>query len=111
MTPEEKHEAILARLQEMGIDIHMPIYVLAWADAARVMVETPEFTESADFPTDFLVTTLNQIIVGLATLEWYANIKTSLKAAMEQFVVPEYVQAEDAFLEADYEDRVSGWEE
>ncbi len=38
MNEEQKQNAILERLKEMGIQVDQPLFSLSWKDVARVMV-------------------------------------------------------------------------
>lgn len=107
MEEEQKQNAILERLKEMGIQVGEPIYTLMWADVARVMVETEGFEGAANFPTDVLVGILNTVQDGLETLDWFGNIQGSLRLA-ERFAQPELPQTEDGHLESEFDDRISG---
>ena len=108
MNEEQKQNAILERLKEMGIQVDQPLFSLSWKDVARVMVETDDFENAANFPTDTLVHTLNILQDGLEYLDWYGNIQSSLRLA-EQTPLPSHpLNTEDGHLESEYEDRVSG---
>ena len=84
MNEEEKQAAILARLQEMGIQVDEPIYRLTWQDVARVMSETEGWEDAAEFLTEVLVHALNTIQEGLEYPDWYENIQRSLQRS-EQY--------------------------
>jgi hypothetical protein len=108
MNEEQKQNAILERLKEMGILVDQSLFTLSWKDVARVMVETEGFENAASLPTDILVRTLNTVQDGLEYLDWYANIQNSLRLA-EQAPLPSHsLNTDDGHLESEYEDRVSG---
>lgn len=108
MNEEQKQNAILERLKEMGIQVDQSLFTLSWKDVARVMVETDGFENAADLPTDILVHTLNTVQDSLEYLDWYGNIQSSLRLA-EQTPLPSRPQnTEDGHLESEYEERVSG---
>ena len=111
MNEEQKQIAILNRLTEMGIPVDQPLFTLAWQDVARVMVETEGFEEAACLPTDMLVHTLNAVQDGLEYLDWYANIQNSLRLAEQTPLHPGSANIDDAHLESDFEDRISGADE
>jgi len=69
MDEEQRVEAILSRLKEMGVPVDTPLYTLTWQDVARVMVETDGFEGAAYLPTDMLVETLNTVQDGLEYLD------------------------------------------
>ena len=79
MNEEQKQNAILYRLKEMGFQVDQPLFTLAWQDVTRVMVETEGLQDAASLPTDVLVQTLKIIQEGLEFLDWYANIQNSLR--------------------------------
>jgi hypothetical protein len=108
MNEEQRHAAVLKRLQEMGVQADEPIYTLTWQDAARVIVETDGFETAANLPTDVLVHTLNTIRDGLEYLEWYENIQHSLRLAQQGTPSSMQANAEDGHLESELEDRISG---
>ncbi len=108
MNEEQRHAAILRRLQEMGVRQDEPIYTLTWQDVAQVMVETEGFENAADLPTDVLVHTLNTVQDGLEYLDWYENIQYSLRLAQQDPQPSMQAITEDGHLESEYEDRVSG---
>lgn len=108
MTTEEASKALLKRFKEMGINIHQSIYRLTWVDVARIMAESDDFTGAAGFPTEVLLDILNTVTKGLESLDWSANIESSLALARERF--PQDIP-EDAHLEGEYEDRVGGMED
>jgi len=110
MNEEEKQNAVLERLEEMGIQVNQPLFNLSWKDVARVMVETDGFENAADFPTDNLVHTLNTVQDGLEYLDWYGNIQSSLRLAEQTPLPSQPLNTEDSHLESEYEDRVSGSE-
>ena len=89
MTQTEKEAAILCRLEEMGVNPRKLIYQLTWEDVVSVMAETPGFEEAGSLPTEFLVQTLNAILQGLGSLEWYTNVYASLYEMRNQFVLSE----------------------
>ena len=111
MNEEQKQKAILDHLKEMGIPVDQPLFTLAWQDVARVMVETEGFEEAACLPTDMLVHTLNAVQKGLEYLDWYANIQNSLRLAQQTPLHPGSANIDDAHLESDFEDRISGSDE
>ncbi len=108
MDEEQKQNAILERLKEMGIQVDQSLFTLSWKDVARVMVETDGFENAADLPTDILVHILNTVQDGLEYLDWYANIQNNLRLAEQTPLQIKPVNAEDGHLESEYEDRVSG---
>ena len=108
MDEEQRQNAILTRLMEMGIQMDKPIFTLIWQDVARVMVETEGFELAADFPTDVLVNMLNTIEDGLGYLDWYSNIQNSLLLTDRTPLASNQVTPEDGHLESDHEDQVSG---
>lgn len=108
MNEEQKYQAILKRLKEMGIQVDQPLFTLSWKDVARVMVETDGFENAANFPTDNLVHTLNIVQDGLETLDWYGNVQSSLRLAEQTPLPSRPLNTEDCHLESEYEDRVSG---
>jgi hypothetical protein len=105
MDEEQKQNAILERLKEMGVQVDQPLFSLSWKDVARVMVETDGFDNAADFPTDILVHTLNTVQDGLEYLDWYGNIQSSLR------LMNLSLQIEDEHLEAEQEDRITRTDE
>jgi uncharacterized protein with GYD domain len=108
MDEEQKQNAILERLKEMGIQVAQSLFTLSWKDVARVMVETEGFDNAANLPTDILVHTLNTVQDGLEYLDWYANIQNNLRLAEITPLPTKPVNTEDGHLESEYEDRVSG---
>jgi hypothetical protein len=108
MDEEQRQNAILERLKEMGIPIDQPLFTLSWKDVARVMVETEGFENAASLPTDVLVHTLNTVQDGLEYLDWYANIQNNLRLAEITPLPTKPANTEDGHLESEYEDRVSG---
>ena len=111
MNEEQKQNAILERLKEMGIQVDQPIYQLTWQDVARVMSETEGWEDAAEFLTETLVHALNTIQEGLEYLDWYENIQRSLQRSEQYSESVAQPNSEDGFLEMDYEDRISGIED
>ena len=101
MDEEQRTEAFLARLKELGIPVETPLYTLTWQDVARVMVETDGFETAANLPTEVLVETLNTVQDGLEYLDWYGNIQGSLRLVDKTPPDPG----------PEFEDRVSGSDE
>lgn len=107
MNEEEKQNAVLERLKEMGIPVDQPLFSLSWKDVARVMAETDGFENAANLPTDILVHTLNTVQDGLEYLDWYGNIQSSLRLAEQTPLPSRPLNTEDGHLESEYEDRGS----
>jgi hypothetical protein len=107
MDEEQRQQAILKRLMEMGIQVDKPIFTLIWQDVTRVMVETEGFEMASDFPTDVLVNMLNTIEDGLEYLDWYSNLQNSICLTDRAPLASNQATTEGGHLESDYHDRIS----
>jgi hypothetical protein len=75
---------------------------------APVKVEADGFEDAARLPTEIMIDVLNTVQDGLEYLDWYGNLKNSLRLVDKAPLQPQPDYTEDGHLESEFEGRISG---